>query len=205
MEKFDQRVDLYIEGAAEFAKPLLKHLRELVHKASPDITETIKWGFPFWGYKGDVCYMASFQHHCSFGFWKRALLPDPHHLLKKSADKEVMGQLGRLTTLADLPKDSILIDYIQNAILLNERGITIAKKRANRSKSELIIPAYFTQALDKNPQAKTTFDQFSHYHQKEYVEWITEAKTEVTRQKRMNTALEWLSEGKPRNWKYIKK
>lgn len=200
MEKYDERVDAYIDKSAEFAKPILKHLRELIHKASPEIMETIKWGFASFDYKGPVCSMAAFKQHCSFGFWKTKLIPDPHHLLTKS--DEAMGQLGKITALTDLPDDDILIGYIRNAVRLNEQGIKNPARKIVVARTEIPVPDYFAAVLEKHPAAKDTFEKSSYSHRKEYLEWITEAKTEPTREKRMATTIEWLTEGKSRNWKY---
>jgi uncharacterized protein YdeI (YjbR/CyaY-like superfamily) len=202
MEKYDERVDAYIDKSAEFAKPILKHIRELVHKASPEITETIKWGFASFDYKGPVCSMAAFKQHCSFGFWKTKLIPDPYNLLTKS--DEAMGQLGKISALTDLPDDDILVEYIRNAVRLNEQGIKNPVKKPVAARIEIQVPAYFAAVLEKHPLAKEKFDQFSYSHRKEYIEWITEAKTEPTREKRIATTIEWLTEGKSRNWKYQK-
>jgi uncharacterized protein YdeI (YjbR/CyaY-like superfamily) len=203
MEKQDQRIDAYIARAADFAQPILRHIRKLVHEASPEIMETIKWGFPHFDYKGTVCSMASFKNHCAFGFWKSSLMKDPYDLLSKNTE-DAMGQMGRITSLADLPDDKILLEYVKNAVQLNEQGVKISKKPAAPIK-EVTIPGYFTDALKKNPAANDNFDKFSNSHKKEYIQWITEAKSEETRNKRMNTAIEWLSEGKSRNWKYERK
>lgn len=202
MSKLDQGIDHYIENAADFAKPILKHLRKLAHQACPQITETIKWGMPFFEYKGIVCTMASFKEHCTFGFWKHKLLDDPKHVLEKRPFNKAMGQLGRISALADLPSDAILISYIQQAVALNEAGIKISRKSTNRFKV-LTLPDDFSHALVKHPPAKTTFDQFNYSNQKEYLVWIAEAKTEETRRKRIITSIEWLSEGKSKNWKYL--
>lgn len=200
MEKYDPRVDAYIDRAADFAQPILKHIRQLVHQACPELIETIKWGFPHFDYKGTVCSMASFKSHCAFGFWKSKLLPDPNHLLGEGKE-EAMGQLGRITSIADLPEESIFITYIQNAVILNKEGIKMEKKPA-AAKIELVIPDYFAKSLAEAPAAQEHFDKFSYPQKKEYLEWIVEAKTEETRQKRLGTALEWIAEGKSRNWKY---
>lgn len=204
METFDKRVDAYIEKSADFAKPILQHIRALVHRAAPGIKETIKWSFPHFDYKGTVCSMASFKQHCALGFWKSSLLADPHNLLNVNASS-AMGQFGRITSVNDLPADEILIDLIQNALELNEKGIKISPKRASNSKAELEIPAEFSEALSANPRALSNFEEFSYSCKKEYLDWFSEAKTETTRQKRMTTALEWLNEGKSRNWKYERK
>ena len=203
METFDKRVDAYIEKSADFAKPILNHLRKLIHKASPEISETIKWSFPHFDYKGTVCHFASFKQHCAFGFWKSSLLPDPKNILESNRDS-AMSQFGRITSLADLPPDEILIQYIRNAVVLNETGVKLPPKKKTVA-AEAEVPAYFTEALSKNALAESSFGAFSNSHKKEYLEWLAEAKTEATRQKRMKTALEWLSEGKSRNWKYNKK
>ncbi|WP_316839697.1 YdeI/OmpD-associated family protein [Pedobacter gandavensis] len=200
MEKYDPRVDAYIDHAEEFAKPILTYIRAVVHEACPEIIETMKWSFPHFDYKGTVCSMASFKSHCTFGFWKSSLLPDPHHLL--STDKEqAMGQFGRISSIADLPDKNIFMTYIQNAVILNKEGIKVDKKPA-APKTELIIPDYLSKSLAANPSASQHFQAFSYSQKKEYLEWITEAKSEETRNKRLTTALEWIAEGKTRNWKY---
>lgn len=200
MEKYDSRIDVYIGQAADFAQPILKHIRALVHEACPEIIETMKWSFPHFDYKGTVCSMAAFKNHCAFGFWKSSLIPDPHHLL--SEDKtQAMGQLGRITSIADLPDKNIFLTYIQNAVILNKEGIKVDKKPA-APKTALTIPDYFSKSLAEVPAAQQHFENFIYSQKKEYLEWITEAKSEDTRQKRLSTALEWISEGKSRNWKY---
>jgi uncharacterized protein YdeI (YjbR/CyaY-like superfamily) len=204
METFDKRVDAYIEKSADFAKPILNHLRQLIHNAAPEITETIKWSFPHFDYKGTVCSMASFQQHCAFGFWKSSLLPDPENLLKLEV-QSAMGQFGRITSLEDLPAEEIMIKYIQNAVLLNETGVKVSQKKKERvSPADLKVPGYFSEALTKNVLAQSAFEGFSSSHKKEYLDWFAEAKAEETREKRVATALMWLSEGKSRNWKYRK-
>lgn len=202
MEKYDPRVDAYIEKSEEFARPILNHLRTLVHQACPEVSETIKWGFPIFEYKGSLCNMAAFKQHCGFGFWKSSLLPDPHQIILSN---EGAGSIGKLTSLSDLPSDAILIEYIQNAAKLNSEGIKKPIVKATTEKIEIPVPDYFTAALKENPEAMEHFDKFSYSHRKEYLQWITEAKSEETRQKRIATAIEWISEGKGRNWKYERK
>ena len=196
MPSVDPRVDAYIEKSADFAKPILKHLRELVHKACPQIQETMKWSFPHFDYKGTVCSMASFKQHCAFGFWKQSLLEQDAF----PAEKTAMGSFGRITSLKDLPSDKVMTRLIHQAVELNENGVKVAKKPVE--KKEVVVPADLTKALSKNKAAKATFDRFTASHKREYVMWIEEAKTEPTRLKRLATALEWLAEGKIKNWKY---
>lgn len=202
MGQTDKRIDAYIDKSADFAKPILIHLRELVHKACPDVTETVKWGFPHFEYKGILCSMAAFKQHCAFGFWKAAVMDDPKDILE-TVGKTGMGHLGNIKTVKDLPADKILAAYIKAAMKLNDGNITVPKPKATEKK-ELEVPVYFTKALSKNKQALKTFEAFSYSNKKDYVEWITGAKTEDTRNKRMATAIEWLAEGKIRNWKYVK-
>lgn len=204
MEKYDARIDAYIQKLEPFAQPILNHIRDLVHRACPEATETVKWGFPHFEYHGVLCSMASFKKHCSFGFWKAALLSDPHKLLN-IAEKAAMGHFGQIKSLADLPDDAILIQYIQEGAKLNKENIKKeAKPKSAISKQNLVIPDYFQEALNQTEQAKRVFDSFSYSKQKEYITWLTEAKTEATRLKRQEIALEWITEGKSRNWKYEK-
>jgi hypothetical protein len=203
MLKKDPRIDAYIAKSADFAKPILTHLRKLVHAACPNVEETLKWNFPHFMHQGMLCGMAAFKAHCTFGFWKGALIfPE----LKRSPDAEAsgMGQFGRIISLSDLPADKVLIGYIMEAVRLNETGIKLPAKPKSKIKQELVVPDYFLSALKKNKKALTAFESFSYSHKKEYVEWITEAKREETRIKRLETALKWLAQGKARHWKYEK-
>ena len=204
MPKTDKRIDAYIAKAAPFAKPILKHLRSLVHEACPGAEETVKWSFPHFVYNNEIlCSMASFKEHCAFTFWKASLMKDPKGLLTVM-NKTAMGHFGRITSLDDLPSDKTLIAYLKEAAKLNEEGIKVERKAAAPRK-DLEIPAYFTSALSKNKKALKTFETFSPSNRKDYVEWVTEAKTDATRDKRLETAIEWMAEGKTRHWKYQKK
>ena len=194
-------VDKYIENAQDFAKPILIHFRKLVHQACPDVEEAIKWNFPSFMYKGMLCSMASFKQHCAFGFWKGQLLFANDPELKKRTD-EAMGHFGRITKFSDLPPDKVIIGYIREAMRLNDEGIKTPARAKPTKRAPLLIPAEFTAALKKDKKAQANFDTFSYSHRKEYVEWISEAKREETKVKRIATSIAWLAEGKARNWKY---
>jgi uncharacterized protein YdeI (YjbR/CyaY-like superfamily) len=202
MGKKEKVIDAYIDKSAAFAKPILNHIRELVHKTCPDVEEKMKWSFPHFDYKGEMmCSMAAFKEHAAFGFWKATLMKDP--VLAEMAKSEVaMGHLGRITSLKDLPADKKIVAWIKEAMALNDKGIKMPAKAKPVATKELEVPDYFIKALSKNKKAKQTFDGFSYSNKKEYVMWITDAKTEDTRNKRMETSIEWLAEGKVRNWKY---
>jgi uncharacterized protein YdeI (YjbR/CyaY-like superfamily) len=204
MPTTDTRIDAYIEKKADFAKPILKHIRELVHKACPGVQETIKWGMPYFDYEGSVlCAMAAFKEHCTFLFWKASLMKDPEKIFQIT-EREAMGHFGRITSLKDLPSDKILIAYIKEAAKLNEEDIKLPPRKKPVLSKEPETPNYFSAALKKNKKARVVFDNFPHGKKKEYIEWLTEAKTEATRNKRLETAVEWIAEGKSRNWKYEK-
>jgi len=202
MEQYDPRVDAYIGKSAAFAQPILNHIRRVVHEVSPLITENIKWGMPFFEYKGTLCQMAAFKQHCAFGFWKAGRLNDPDHLLNPGEEASA-GSFGRVNTLNDLPTENVLKDFVLQAMQLNESGVkTPVVKKAPAEKKEIVVPDYFVAVLNGNPKAKEAFEKFSYSHKKEYLDWLIEAKTEATRQKRLETAVEWLTEGKSRMWKY---
>jgi uncharacterized protein YdeI (YjbR/CyaY-like superfamily) len=195
----DARIDAYIARSADFARPILTYLRDVVHAACPDVEETMKWSFPHFMYKGMLCSMAAFKEHCSFGFWKGSLI-----VANKSGDGEKgMGQFGRITELADLPPRKILTGYIKEARKLNEAGVKVPAMSKPKTRQELKIPDDVASALRRNKRAQASFENFSPSHKREYVAWITEAKTEATRARRLETAIEWMAEGKPRNWKYM--
>lgn len=204
MPTFDPRIDAYIEKSAPFAHPILEHLRELVHKACPDVTETIKWGFPHFEYKGILCSMAAFKQHCSFGFWKGAIMKDSQGLLK-SVGETSMSHFEKVTSLKDLPSDKILVAYIKEAVKLNDEDVKLPAKPKSAVKKEVNPPPELLAALKKNKAASKAYEAFSPSHKREYIEWITEAKTEATRNKRLEQAIEMMSEGKSRHWKYERK
>ncbi|MDB5222854.1 MAG: hypothetical protein JWN83_1521 [Chitinophagaceae bacterium] len=202
MGKKDKRVDAYIEKAQPFAKPILNHLREVVHKACADVEETIKWGMPSFDYKGAFCSMASFKEHAVFGFWKASLMKDADKM--KANQQNAMGHAGKIKSLSDLPPDKILTSWIKEAAKLNDDGVKLPPRKKTEKK-DIEVPDYFTKALGKNKKALQAFEKFPPSHKREYLQWITEAKTEETRNRRMDTALEWIADGKGRNWKYERK
>jgi uncharacterized protein YdeI (YjbR/CyaY-like superfamily) len=204
MASKDKRIDNYISKAQPFAQPILKKLRELLHKACPEVTETIKWGMPSFEYNGPMFGMASFKQHCVGGFWKSKLLKDPKNLLgeRKVQGGDAMGNLGRMTSIKDLPPDKALIAFVKQHMKLNEEGIKVEKKPV--VKKELIVPKELTSALNKNKKAKETFEKFPPSGKREYAEWIADAKTDATRDRRLTDAIQWMEEGKPRMWKYMK-
>ncbi len=198
----DKRIDDYISKSADFAKPVLNHLRDLVHAECPNVQETIKWGMPFFEYKGPLCNLASFKQHCAFGFWKAALMKDAKQM--KENNKGSMGVLGKLTSLSDLPPDSQIKSWIKEAAKLNADGVKAPDKKV-KEKKEIEMPESFKQALSKNKKASAAYENFSPSHRHEYLEWITGAKTEETRNKRIEKTIEQLKESKSLNWKYMKK
>jgi uncharacterized protein YdeI (YjbR/CyaY-like superfamily) len=195
----DPRIDAYIAKSADFAKPILKHLRKVVHAGCPQVAETIKWSMPHFDYKGVMCGMAAFKEHCAFGFWKADLILDRD----KQAEKSGMGSFGCIKSLKDLPGEKTLIGYVKKAAALNEAGIKAPGRTQPKKRETLPMPDYFTAALKKNAKARKTFEGFSPSHRREYIQWITEAKREETRNERLATSIKWLAEGKARNWKYM--
>jgi uncharacterized protein YdeI (YjbR/CyaY-like superfamily) len=204
MGKYDKKVDAYISKSGGFAQPILEHIRELVHEACPDVEETIKWGFPHFNYKGILGSMAAFKNHCSFGFWKGAIMKDPHQVMSV-VGKTSMGSFDKITSLKDLPADRVLKQYIKEAAQLNEDDIKVPARAKPKEAKPVEVPTDFLKALKKDKQAFEIFQGFSNSNKKDYVQWITEAKTDATRQTRLATALKWIAEGKVRNWKYLKK
>jgi uncharacterized protein YdeI (YjbR/CyaY-like superfamily) len=204
MPKNDPKIDAYIAKAQPFAKPILIHIRELVHKACPDVEEKMKWSFPHFDYRGEMMMsMAGFKNHAVFGFWKAALMKDAK-LLEMAQSEAAMGHSGRLTSLKDLPPDKKLIGYIKEAMKLNDDGIKLPP-RPKLEQKELPVPDYLKASLKKNKKAQIAFDGFPPSHRKEYIQWFGEAKTVETRDKRLVQGIEWMAEGKSRNWKYMKK
>jgi uncharacterized protein YdeI (YjbR/CyaY-like superfamily) len=197
MSNHDPRIDAYIAKSAEFARPVLEHLRERVHAACPEVEEGIKWGMPFFSYKAaPMCMMAAFKQHCSFGFWLSKEVTG-------GSEEDGMGQFGKLASLKDLPPDKQLATFLKKAMALNEAGVKKARPKA-AAKPAPTLPEDLATLLaqKKHAAARKTYEGFGPGAQREYVDWIVEAKTDATRQKRLATTLEWLAEGKKRNWKY---
>lgn len=198
----DPRIDAYIAKSAPFAQPILNHLRKLVHKACPQAEETMKWSFPHFDYKGEMlCSMAAFKQHCVFGFWKASLMKDPM-LMQNAKSETAMGHLGRITSLKDLPSDKQMVAYIKEAMKLNDEGIKV-KKEKPAVKKELPTPPDLLAALKKNKKAWAVYEKFPPSHKKEYILWVEDAKRDETRSNRIQQTVEWVAEGKQRNWKYM--
>lgn len=200
------KIDAYIAKAQPYAQPILDHLRRLVHRACPGVEETVKWSRPFFEYKGVIlCNMSAFKEHCSFGFWGQeigAILNDAGVLRDGG-----MGSLGRITSRADLPAEKALLGWIRQAAAFVDSGehtspIAARNRVAKAPRPAPETPSEFAAALKKNRKASAVFAAFSPSCKREYVDWIADAKRDETRQKRITQALEWIAEGKQRNWKY---
>jgi uncharacterized protein YdeI (YjbR/CyaY-like superfamily) len=204
-QNLNPKVDAYCAKVQPFAQPILAHLRELVHKACPQVEETIKWSRPFFQYRGAIlCNMSAFKEHCSFGFWGEEI----GAVLREAAvlKEGGMGSLGRITSVADLPSDKQMLGWIRQAAAFVDSGQytspIAARHKVVKQKPSLNTPSEFKAALQRNKKAAAAFAAFSPSCKREYVEWIAEAKRQETRDKRIATAVEWIAEGKQRNWKY---
>jgi uncharacterized protein YdeI (YjbR/CyaY-like superfamily) len=195
-------VDAYIERAAPFAQPILRKLRTLFLEASPLLEEHIKWGSPSFDYKGIVVGMVAFKEHVGFGFWKSAIMEDPAGLFRDQPRSSPM--FIKLSHVDEVPPAEVLISYVRAAVELNEKGIKVPSQKKSASGS-VVSPADLDEALNASMSARIAFDALSPSHKREYIEWINEAKREETRARRIATTVEWLIEGKSRNWKYERK
>jgi uncharacterized protein YdeI (YjbR/CyaY-like superfamily) len=203
---FNPKVDAYINKSKPFAQPILEHLRGLVHEACPGVEETIKWSRPFFEYKGAILgNMSAFNEHCSFGFWGEeigAVLREAEALRPGA-----MGSLGRIASLKDLPGDKQLLGWIRQAAAFIDSGnytspIAARHKVVKAPKAAPEAPTEFAVALKKDKKASAGFAALSPSCQREYIAWIADAKRPETRDKRISTAIEWIAQGKQRNWKY---
>jgi hypothetical protein len=196
MSSRDPRIDAYIANAAEFARPILEHLRALVHEACPEVEETLKWRMPTFLCGGAIlCTMAAFKQHASFGFWRHAEVVGGEAV-------EGMGSFGKLTSVRDLPAKRQLSAYLRKAAALNVSGVARPRTPKSASKPLPAMPDDFALALRASPEAQRVFDAFAPSHRREYLDWILEAKRPETRAKRIGQAVAQLAEGKSRNWKY---
>lgn len=194
----DERVDAYILKSADFARPILTELRDIIHTACPDAQETIKWGAPCFEHHGLMCMLAAFKRHCALAFWKEKLVYG-----NTPADQKARERIGHIESIAGMPPRKEITAYLKKAMKLNEDGVKSPTRSKDRlPRPEIPIPPDFGAALKKNKKARDAFDSFPPSHRREYLQWITEAKTDATRQRRMETALEWIADGKSRNWKY---
>jgi uncharacterized protein YdeI (YjbR/CyaY-like superfamily) len=196
MGQRDPRVDAYIAKAAPFAQPILRDIRDTVHAACPDVQEAMKWSFPHFTYKGMLCSMAAFKQHAAFGFWKGSLV------IGSGKNVDAMGQFGRIAKRSDLPSNRMLAAYVRKAARLNDEGVKAPRAPKKAAPKALRMPPDVAAALERVATARATFDGLSPSGKREYLEWITQARTEATRQRRLRQAIEWLAEGKSRNWKY---
>jgi uncharacterized protein YdeI (YjbR/CyaY-like superfamily) len=191
----DPRVDAYIEKAADFAKPILRHVRKVVHATCPNAEETLKWGAPFFVDGGIICGLAAFKKHCGIVFW---------HYEKESwagKNEQGRGECGKIASLKDLPTDAELKRCLKYAMKQNAAGVKKSRMNA-KPKPKLPVPADLIAALKSNPKARATFENFPPGKRRDYLEWILDAKQPQTRERRIETTIAWLAEGKSRNWKY---
>ena len=190
----DPRIDAYIDKAGEFARPVLRHFRELVHATVEGVDEAVKWGMPHFTHKGkNIAGMAAFKAHCAVMI----------HGAGRQSEAEGMGSYGKIASLEDLPDDAELATKLVEARERIDTAGSAVKRPAKREpKAELPVPQDFDAALRENPRALSTFEAFPPSQRREYVAWVSEAKQDATRAKRLSTAIEWLAEGKRRNWKY---
>lgn len=202
--QFNPKVDAYIAKAQPFAQPILTHLREVAHKACPEVVEEMKWSMPFFTLRGIILgHMAAFKQHCAVGFWG----PEMNAILNEAGlhSEDGMGSLGKLTSLKDLPPDKQLLGYYRQGaelILTGQRTTSLVRTKNKKPKPAPEVPAELTAALKKNKTAAKVFAGFSPSCQREYADWIADAKRPETRDKRIAQAVEWIAEGKQRNWKY---
>lgn len=196
----DPRVDAYIADAADFARPILEHIRTRVHRACPEVEETMRWNFPHFVLpdtpkgSGTLCGMASFTAHCALSFW------NPEAVVGEAAVEGAMGEFGRITELGDLPPDEILEGYVRKAADLRRAGVTWTPSATPRPEPD--VPAELDEVLRANPKAASTFEGFSPSRRREYIEWVAEARRASTRRRRAAQAGEWMAQGKERNWRY---
>ena len=194
----DPRIDAYIARQADFARPILEHIRRVLHEAGPELVETIKWGMPHFTYKGRLfAGMAAFKAHATFSLARASSV-----LCETGREREAMGQFGRLTSVDDLPPEEELKEIVRRAASAAADGPKPRPEKAPRP--ELETPEDLAAALARSPAAKASFDGFPPSCRREYVEWVIEAKRPETRAKRIAQAVEWMAEGKRRNWKYEK-
>ena len=202
MGKKDPRVDEYIEKAQPFARPILTHIRKVVHEVCPKAEETLKWKLPTFMYEDEMLLgMGAFKEHAVLGFWKAKLILDRNG---RRLEDDAMGQFGCIKSVKDLPPKADLTRYIRKAMELNEQGIKVARAKPAEKRAPAKTPADLAAALRKSRKAATTWEGFAPGHRREYIEWITEAKQDATRARRLAQTVEWLAEGKRRNWKYEK-
>jgi uncharacterized protein YdeI (YjbR/CyaY-like superfamily) len=194
--KTDPRIDAYIARQADFARPILVYLRETVHDACPDCEETLKWSSPSFMYKGKILAgFAAFKAHATFGYWSGSQVLDA-----SPEQQSAMGQFGRLTSLADLPSRATLVELTHKAMKLIDDGVKPIRNKT--VKAPFSVPQDLRAAIDAVPAAKATFDGFPPSQQREYADWVGEAKRDETRARRLALSVEWLAQGKRRNWKY---
>jgi uncharacterized protein YdeI (YjbR/CyaY-like superfamily) len=200
----DPRVDAYIAKAKPFAQPILTHLRESFHRAAPEVEEAIKWSMPFFVMNGVILgNMAGFKEHCSLGLWGGAM---SENLKAAGIDSNAgMGKFGRIAGLKDLPPKKQLDDLIREAARLivdGERTQSIERPTQKKAARAVVVPDELAMALKKNKSAAMHFEAMTATCRREYAEWIGEAKQKATRDRRVTQAVEWIAEGKKRNWKY---
>lgn len=197
MPSRDPKVDAYIAKSPDFARPILAQIRDMVHAACPDVEESIKWGAPHFSYNGMLCGMGAFKEHCRLHFWRGEAIV---------GDADEVEKFHRIESVESLPSRAALTRCVKRAMQLNDARVqSPAAPKPRTARAPLPMPPALATALRRNAAARKFFETLPPSHKREYIEWISEAKTDATRDKRITTTVEWLAEGKSRNWKYEKK
>lgn len=196
MPSRDKRIDAYIAKAAPFARPILTHIRGVVHTACPDVEETLKWGAPAYMHHGILCITAAFKAHCALVLWRAPLI------VGAVKSRDARGHFGKLTSVKDLPSKGVLVGLLKQGVKLNESGAKPSQRAKGKAKKPVATPADLAAGLKKSAKARAAWAEFSPSARREYIDWITEAKRPETRAERLKTTLQWVAQGKQRNWKY---
>ncbi|MEO9802317.1 MAG: YdeI/OmpD-associated family protein [Reichenbachiella sp.] len=193
-----KKIDAYLTTVSSEHRPVLELIRKTVNAVDDRIQEDWKWRAPCFSLEGLVCWFVAFKSHVGLNFFKGALIEDIHNAFVESEDEDKGNRMIHFKSIDEV-KVKVIQDYVKQAVLLNEQGIKIDFPK----RKTLETPDYLIEALNKNKKAKDVFESFTDAQRKDYIEWLVEAKREETRNKRMTQAIEWIAEGKTRNWKYM--
>ena len=206
----EKKTDRYIKDAPEYARPIMEKIRKAVHKGCPQAEEAIKWGCPYFMYKGKLfCGMAAFKKHVGFGFWNSADMDDPEGLFETGTGKKASMCNARFHSAKELPTQKVLVDYVKQSKKLTDAEVAKSKAIKKKTVKKKVVvpkpPADLTKAFRSNKTAKTYFDSLAPSHRRDFLQWILDAKRETTKEKRIEETIKLLKAEKTLHWKYQSK
>jgi hypothetical protein len=188
-----EQINQYMAELPEWQRRMLVRLRQLIHEAAPEVEEAWRWDKPHFDNAGIMVGLCAFKEHVAVWFHKGALLKDTKKLFEATARTEEKGMRAYKLHEGDKINEAAFLDLVKQAVAVNDKGTKL--REAKPTKKALVVPEDLEQVLRKDPTAWANWEAFPVGHRRAYVEWVTDARQEETRKRRIAQSLEKIREG----------